>query len=86
MGGQRGEAGPTNQSPNTKVREVCRRRLPNGYVELILIGAFAGRAFLSIFASVRCPCCQEQRSDGYEETDHRSSSTADTSLQRLPFK
>src|SRR6516165_2242179 len=41
MESQRGEAGPTNQSPeaDTKIREVCCRRLPNGYVELILIGA-----------------------------------------------
>jgi hypothetical protein len=41
MAGQREEAGATNQSPeaDTKIREVCRRRLPNGYVELILIGA-----------------------------------------------
>jgi hypothetical protein len=43
MEGQRGEAGPTNQSPGaSEVREVCCRRLPNGYVELILIGAIAG--------------------------------------------
>ena len=41
--------------------------MPNLISSLIVFVGRGGRslvpAFLSIFASVRCPCCQEQRGD-----------------------